>query len=74
LSLHLGLLLLARRSRTTTKMGLLLLEPLASLLKGLAKATTQGGLSSLLQPLLDDSDLATVTARLVAARYKAKRL
>jgi len=55
-------------------MGFLLLELLASLLKGLAEAITQRGLSSLLQPLLDDSDLATVTARLVAVRYKAERL
>jgi len=74
LSLHLGLLLLARRSRTTTKTGFLLLELLASLLEGPAEATTQGGLGSLLQPLLDNSDLATVTARLAAARYKAERL
>ena len=74
LSLHPGLLPPARRSRTTTKTGFLLLEPLASSLKGLTEATTQGGLSSLLQPLLNDSDLATVTACLVAARHKAKRL
>jgi len=72
--LHLGLLLLARRSRTTTETGFLLLELLASSLEGPAEATTQGGLGSLSQPLLDDSDLATVTARLAAARYEAERL
>jgi len=66
LSFHLGLLLLARQSYTTTKMRLLLLELLAFLLKGLAKATTQRGLSSLLQPLLDDSDLVIVTACFIA--------
>jgi len=74
LSLHLSLLLLARRSHTTTKTGFLLLELLASSLKGPTEATTQRGLSSLLQPLLDNSDLATVTARLVAVQHKAKRL
>jgi len=72
--LHPGLPPPARRSRTTTKTGFLPLEPLASSLEGPAEATTQGGLGSLSQPLLDDSDLATVTACLAAARHKAKRL
>ena len=73
-SLHPGLPPPARRSRTTTETGFSPPEPLASSLEGPAEATTQGGLGSLSQPLLDDSDLATVTARLAAARHKAERL